>query len=385
MNKKALHLTLIASSLITFQAMAQPTVVAIPQQMPITSASGGTTAALQPPVPEAIISASKHEKLTLVPVNAKDEKKKSHKTRNKKKVVRKIEAADEGAVQPRDEVVEGLRSEINALRDHRVVDASVKESTQRPTNSPLVEIKTFYNYTPGSNYVLHAGVNRATDIELQPGENLTGPIIAGDTVRWVVAKAISGSGENTTTHVIVKPIQANIETNFIITTDRHVYHLSARSTNKNYMPVLTWNYPHEEAEKMDTVRREDQRLNNLKVAPAIAAENLNFKYKVKADDDYSWTPIRVFDDGSKTFIQMSPEMKNTEAPALFIKDGDDLNLVNYRVKGDYYIVDRLFDVAELRSGKDEMVIVKKEKPWGWFSGSDSSNKTSQISPVADLP
>lgn len=82
---------------------------------------------------------------------------------------------------------------------------------------------------------------------------------------------------------------------------------------------------------------------------------------------------------------MSPEMKNTEAPALFIKDGDDLNLVNYRVKGDYYVVDRLFDVAELRSGKDEKVIVKKDKPWGWFAGSDSNNKTSQISPVADMP
>jgi len=63
---------------------------------------------------------------------------------------------------------------------------------------------------------------------------------------------------------------------------------------------------------------------------------------------------------------MSPEMKNTEAPALFIKDGDDLNLVNYRVKGDYDVVDRLFDVAELYSGKDEKVIVKKDKPWGWF-------------------
>lgn len=368
------------------QALAQQvTVPGIPQQMPITSAS--VPQAAQPAVSPQVAPSppsEKPERLTLVPVNAKDAK--TAKKVKKKKAVKKVGAVDEDAPQSRDELVEGLRSEINALRDHRVVDSSIKESTQRPTNSPQVEIKTVYNYSPGANYVLHAGVNRVTDIELQAGENLTGPVIAGDTVRWVVAKAISGSGENATTHVLVKPVQANLETNFIITTDRHVYHVSAKSTNKNYMPVMTWNYPHEEAAKMEAMRREEQRLDDLKAAPAVAAENLNFKYKVKSDDDYSWTPVRVFDDGSKTFIQMNPEMKNTEAPALFIKDGDELNLVNYRVKGDYYIVDRLFDVAELRSGKDEKVVVKKDKPWSWFGGSSSSShKQNDIPAGIDTP
>lgn len=367
------------------QALAQQaTVPGIPQQMPITSASAPQAAqpAVSPQVAPSPPS-EKPEKLTLVPVNAKDAK--TTNKAKKKKPVKKVEA-DEDAPQSRDELVEGLKAEISALKDHRVVDSSIKESTQRPTNSPQVEIKTVYNYSPGANYVLHAGVNRVTDIELQPGENMTGPVIAGDTVRWVVAKAVSGSGENATMHVLVKPVQAGLETNFIITTDRHVYHVSAKSTNKNYMPVMTWNYPHEEAAKMEAMRREEQRLDDLKAAPAVAAESLNFKYKVKPDDDYSWTPVRVFDDGSKTFIQMNPEMKNTEAPALFIKDGDELNLVNYRVKGDYYVIDRLFDVAELRSGKEDRVVIKKDKPWSWFGGSSSSSsKKNDIPAGIDTP
>jgi len=97
----------------------------------------------------------------------------------------------------------------------------------------------------------------------------------------------------------------------------------------------------------------------------LTAERLNFKYKIKPDDDYSWTPVRVFDDGRKTYIQMGTEMKHTEAPVLFVEGKEGLNLVNYRVKGDYYIVDRLFKAAELRCGKDEKVVIKKDKP-GFF-------------------
>jgi type IV secretion system protein VirB9 len=36
---------------------------------------------------------------------------------------------------------------------------------------------------------------------------------------------------------------------------------------------------------------------------------------------------------------------------------DDAQLVNYRVKGDWYIVDRLFDRAELRLGQKPQTIV----------------------------
>ena len=48
--------------------------------------------------------------------------------------------------------------------------------------------------------------------------------------------------------------------------------------------------------------------------------------------------------------QMSPEMKTSEAPALLIAVGGGTQMVNYRVEGNYYVVDRLFNQAVLVSG-----------------------------------
>jgi type IV secretion system protein VirB9 len=69
-------------------------------------------------------------------------------------------------------------------------------------------------------------------------------------------------------------------------------------------------------------------------------------------------PKEVFDDGQKTYINFPESIGTTEAPPLFIRNGDsEADLVNYRVKGHFYIVDRLFDHAELRVGKDPQTIV----------------------------
>jgi type IV secretion system protein VirB9 len=91
---------------------------------------------------------------------------------------------------------------------------------------------------------------------------------------------------------------------------------------------------------------------------------MNFAYKVIEKSgffgsSYSWTPKMVFDDGTKTYIQMADTMRSGEAPALFVKDDDNVTLVNYRVKNNYYIVDRLFAQAEMRNGTKETVIIKR--------------------------
>ena len=250
--------------------------------------------------------------------------------------------------------------------DKRVVDTAIREATQRPANSASSESKTVYSYTPDAIYTLYGAPGRVIDIQLQPGEKLSGPVIAGDTVRWVVGTTVSRNGASAVTHVLVKPIQAGLETNFIITTDRHSYHLIAKSLNRNFLPTVSWTYPHEEMAKFDAYNQDGQASSDMLAAGDISPDRLNFKYKIKPEDDYAWTPIRVFDDGSKTYIQMSPEMKNTEAPAFFIKEKGGLNLVNYRVRGDYYVVDRLFEEGEFRCGKDEIVEIRKDRPWSLF-------------------
>lgn len=279
-----------------------------------------------------------------------------------------VASGESGTVKGRKAARKETTSELFTMpaHDRRIVDTAIRDATQRPGNAANSESKTVYSYTPDSIYTLYGAPGRVIDIQLQPGEKLSGPVIAGDTVRWVVGTTVSRNGASTVTHVLVKPIQAGLETNFIITTDRRSYHLIAKSLNRNFLPTVSWTYPHDEMSKFDAYSPDGQSAGDMLAAGDISPDRLNFKYKIKPDDDYPWTPIRVFDDGSKTYIQMSHDMKNTEAPAFFIKEKSGLNLVNYRVRGDYYVVDRLFEEGEFRCGKDEIVKIRKDKPWSFF-------------------
>ena len=72
----------------------------------------------------------------------------------------------------------------------------------------------------------------------------------------------------------------------------------------------------------------------------------------------AWVPLQVFDDGHKTFIRFPAAMLDREAPALFVVSSTgDTQLVNYRVKADTYVVDRLFESAELRLGQKDQDVV----------------------------
>jgi len=87
-------------------------------------------------------------------------------------------------------------------------------------------------------------------------------------------------------------------------------------------------------------------------------DRLNFRYEIDGDDPH-WRPLRAFDDGRKVFIQFPGRLDQGEAPPLFVvgRNGDS-QLVNYRVNGSYYIVDRLFAAAELRLGERDQEVVR---------------------------
>jgi type IV secretion system protein VirB9 len=60
--------------------------------------------------------------------------------------------------------------------------------------------------------------------------------------------------------------------------------------------------------------------------------------------------VQTFDDGERVYIEMPQTLMASDAPTLMVNaDGAD-TLVNYQVKGRYYVVDRLFKQAALVSG-----------------------------------
>lgn len=94
-----------------------------------------------------------------------------------------------------------------------------------------------------------------------------------------------------------------------------------------------------------------QRADAERVAqlPNGALENMYWNYEIKGGDA-STRPLHVMDDGAKTYIQMPPETIHRELPVLVVQGPSGPEMVNYRVKNNMYIVDRLFDRAALLLG-----------------------------------
>jgi len=201
---------------------------------------------------------------------------------------------------------------------------------------------------------------RACDIELEPGEIVTGKPLTGDTVRWKITRAESGSGEKKITHVVVKPIDSNLDTNLIITTDRRTYHvrLYSSANERDYVNRAGFYYPESivdewsEAAQQAEQKKADKEKLVVSELPTLSIDKIDFGYKIDGDDA-RFKPVRVFNDGTRVFLQMPEAMKSDEAPVLLLMDKDDKPLlVNYRVKDGYYIVDKLFDRATLMVGTE---------------------------------
>ncbi len=230
-----------------------------------------------------------------------------------------------------------------------------KAALREPAKSGFVNAVHVYPYSEGALFRLFAAPERVSDIALQPGETLTS-VAAGDTVRWTVGDTTSGSGETKRTHLLVKPFAPGLSTNLVITTDRRVYHVQLTSTVSTAMTGMRWMYPQEELLALARQRAEAEAARPVSVGVEIA--QLTFDYRVTGDSP-AWRPLRAFDDGRQTWIEFPAAISTGEAPPLFVLgDKGEAELVNYRVSGRFYIVDRLFGAAELRLGAKKQKIVR---------------------------
>jgi type IV secretion system protein VirB9 len=242
----------------------------------------------------------------------------------------------------------------------KTVTDHVANNTQDVTNAITGQADFVYTYVPNRVYKIYCTDTRITEIQLQTGESNV-KVDGADSVQWIIDQVESGSGNMKQVHINIKPIKQNISTNFYVYTDRHVYHIEAYA-GSFYTPVINWTYPQENKLALLRQQEKEQQLENdtiLLGQDFMTLEGLNFNYQISGWN-YPWKPVMAFDDGSKTYIQMPAMMSSSEAPALFVKDGKTLALVNYRLKNNYYIVDRLGERFEMRVGKAG-VQIKKQK------------------------
>ena len=186
-------------------------------------------------------------------------------------------------------------------------------------------------------------------LELQAGEQVQ-DVHLGDRAQWQVMPARSGPERAKVTYVVIKPLEIGLKTSLFLTTDRRPYHIKLISREANFMPRVAFVYPGEMQRQWAAYQQAQQQRRERETLPHTAQRlwELDFEYDIQGKAP--WKPIRVYHDGVKTYIQMPLVMARSEAPALLVLSGKIEQLVNYRLHGDRYIVDQVFDRAVLVAG-----------------------------------
>ena len=249
------------------------------------------------------------------------------------------------------------RGKEEKLPPEQAIAKANNAARMEPTRAGYINAIQVYPWTEGALYRLYTSPEKVSTIALQAGEELV-DVSTGDTVRWVVGDTSSGQGSGRRVHILVKPTLPDVQTNLVVLTDRRTYHLELVSTKQTYMASISWTYP---TDTLVALHKQNVAadVSQERVADrGVRLDSLNFRYRIEGDDP-PWRPVRAFDDGRKVYIQMPSGLSQGEAPPLFVAGADGRpNLVNYRVRGSYYVVDRLFGVAELRLGEDPQRVVR---------------------------
>ena len=183
----------------------------------------------------------------------------------------------------------------------------------QPTRAGYINAVQVYPFSDSALYQVYAAPGEVTDIALEAGERLvgSGPVAAGDTVRWVVGDTESGTGPTKRVHILVKPTRPDLVTNLIINTDRRTYHLELRSAEKTYMASVSWAYPQDQ---LIALRRQNAAADAAApVAVGVNIDALNFRYRIEGDNP-AWRPLRAFDDGRQVFIEFPHGIGQGEMP-----------------------------------------------------------------------
>lgn len=244
--------------------------------------------------------------------------------------------------------------------------------------------KVVYIYGQGMPVLVCAPL-RVCAIELESGEHLQSQPQIGDSRRWEVTPVLSGSGLDETPILIVKPIEAGLETDLIVPTDKRTYVVRLVSDPTRFVSRLAFQYPDEDrakwaaftarqdeakrnAEAVAEERRERDRRNGVLPigdnTPNFNLDRLYLDYKLSGDEHLR--PDHVFDDGQHTYLIYPNDGRFRELPTLLLVVNGKTELVNFRVDGSRYIVDRLFDKAILVVGvgkKQTRVTITRETPY----------------------
>lgn len=237
-----------------------------------------------------------------------------------------------------------------------------------------------------------------TDLAFEKGESILS-VQLGDSVRWNIESAISGSANDSVEHLIVKPLEAGLKTSMLITTDRRTYHIRLKSTEADFMPAVVFSYPnslklpskkhygddsylqytsnydsnedHNDCSETNSSLKNYSSVQNVSYEgnsrPALnvaatyndSTQSRNYNYSV--DGDSKIIPQNVYDDGKRTFIVMNNPINSSYLPVLqeissesFLFFGEDkTNTINFTYFDNTFVVDGIYSHLRLISKNGE--------------------------------
>lgn len=237
-----------------------------------------------------------------------------------------------------------------------------------------------------------------TDLTFEKGESILS-VQLGDSVRWNIESAISGSANDSVEHLIVKPLEAGLKTSMLITTDRRTYHIRLKSTEADFMPAVVFSYPnslklpskkhygddsylqytsnydsnedHNDCSETNSSLKNYSSVQNVSYEgnsrPALnvaatyndSTQRRNYNYSV--DGDSKIIPQNVYDDGKRTFIVMNNPINSSYLPVLqeislesFLFFGEDkTNTINFTYFDNTFVVDGIYSHLRLISKNGE--------------------------------
>lgn len=237
-----------------------------------------------------------------------------------------------------------------------------------------------------------------TDLAFEKGESILS-VQLGDSVRWNIESAISGSANDSVEHLIVKPLEAGLKTSMLITTDRRTYHIRLKSTEADFMPAVVFSYPNslklpskkhygddsylqytsnydsnedhndysetnsslKNYSSVQNVSYEENSRPALNVAATYNDSTQRRNYNYSVDGDSKIIPQNVYDDGKRTFIVMNNPINSSYLPVLqeissesFLFFGEDkTNTINFTYFDNTFVVDGIYSHLRLISKNGE--------------------------------
>ncbi|WP_249549015.1 P-type conjugative transfer protein VirB9 [Anaplasma phagocytophilum] len=226
-------------------------------------------------------------------------------------------------------------------------------------------IKTL-NYNPQSVHKYTGFYGYQSSILFEAGETIS-TVSMGDSTGWQLVP--QGN------RLFIKPVADNANTNVTILTNRRVYYFELHAEEASGLddPRLAYEvrfvYPSLEGNIGGSVSAVggDVLLPSYQTGvpdlrnPDVAKKGLNFNYTVShTPGSEDIVPLRVFDDGKFTYMQFSGV--NGDLPSVFNVDAQGYeSLINFRMVGDYVVIERTSRAFTLRYGSSTACIFNEKR------------------------